>query len=189
MTDSNRDTFHSNTRWQVTLKCKHAPQVAKCNWFFFFTCTMYYLYVHVTVTNFCKANFSKHKGRSKSIIHRQLSHIWFTYEYHMRIICFVSYENHKKRASYVNHMWQIIWLTYDIHMWIIWKSYERGIICESYESYKALSYENHMKGASYVNHMNHICVLYLCTFILWKTSNSVYGKFQDIQLIKSSSQW
>ena len=128
-------------------------------------------------------------GASMQGLHRQLRHIWFTYEYHMRIICFVSYENHKKRASYVNHMWQIIWLTYDIHMWIIWKSYERGIICESYESYKALSYENHMKGASYVNHMNHICVLYLCTFILWKTSNSDYGKFQDIQLIKSSSQW
>ena len=53
------------------------------------------------------------------LIHRQLSHIWFTYEYHMRIICFVSYENHKKRASNANHMWQIIWLTYDINMWII----------------------------------------------------------------------
>ena len=86
-----------------------------------------------------------------------------TYEYHMRIICFVSYENHKKghhlriicSKSYDWHMIYIcglymnsfIWFTYEILMCIqgtyLIKSYKRSIICESYY---ALSYENHMTG-------------------------------------------
>ena len=65
-----------------------------------------------------------------------------------------------------HHMQIICGKSYDSHMIYICESYERGIICESYESYKALSYDFHMKGASYVNHMNPICVLHLCTFIL-----------------------
>ena len=89
---------------------------------------------------------------SEPLLHGQLRHIWFTYEYHMRIICFVSYENHKK-GHHIRMICGKSYDTYDIHMWIICKQLHMN------------------KGASYVNHMNHI--KYFHMKIIWKGHHMV----------------